>query len=184
MCEVKQVAGNGFYTSSNYEKYVTDETYHDFVRSDVQENDILFVTVGATFGKTCLVPENPDFFIAQNLVGFRCKNDIDPKFLMLLLSSAAFKEAMSATNKSSTIDNIKVSDLIKTRVAIPDLVEQKIISTRLFKMLGRFDEIKQKSQAASRLLNERRTALISAAVTGKIDVRNQVPQDVEEAVAS
>lgn len=174
MAEVSQVAGNGFYTSDNYSKFITQESYDQFVRSDVKENDILFVTVGATFGKTCLVPSSPDFFIAQNVVGFRCVEDVDPKFFMFLLSSSVFKEAISATNKSSTIDNVKVSDLVKTRLVIPPYEEQISIASRIFAIVDQYERLVSKAESVIGLMQERRTALISAAVTGKIDVRNWV----------
>ena len=174
MVEVSQVAGNGFYTSNNYSKFVTEDAYDKFVRSSVEVNDILFVTVGATFGKTCLVPRSPDFFIAQNIVGFRCKRDVDPKFFMFLLSSSVFKEATSATNKSSTIDNIKVSDLVKTRLVVPSYEEQIEIANYIFTIVEKYENLVSKAESIIKLIQERRTALISAAVTGKIDVRDWV----------
>jgi type I restriction enzyme S subunit len=172
MVEVSQVAGNGFYTSDNYNKFITQESYDQFVRSDVKENDILFVTVGATFGKTCLVPSSPGFFIAQNVVGFRCIDDVDSKFFMFLLSSSVFKEAISATNKASTIDNVKVSDLVRTRLVIPPHNEQIEIANYIFTIVERYEKLVAKAESVIGLIKERRTALISAAVTGKIDVRN------------
>ncbi|WP_445425823.1 restriction endonuclease subunit S [Alishewanella sp. HL-SH06] len=172
MCEVSQVAGNGLYTSNDFSKFISKESYDQFVRSDVEENDVLFVTVGATFGKTCLVPPTPDFFIAQNVVGFRCKTDVDPKYFMFLLSSDVFKEAISATNKSSTIDNVKVSDLVRTKLAVPPLIEQTEIANYIFAMVDKYEVLIGQAVLVINLLQERRTALISAAVTGKIDVRN------------
>ena len=174
MVEVSQVAGDGFYTSNNYSKFITQESYDQFVRSDVKENDVLFVTVGATFGKTCLVPPSPDFFIAQNVVGFRCVVDVHPKFFMFLLSSGVFKEAISATNKSNTIDNVKVSDLVKTRLVMPPYQEQVQISDHIFAIADQYEKLVSKAESVIALMRERRTALISAAVTGKIDVRNWV----------
>ena len=176
MVEVSQVAGNGYYTSNNYTKFITKESHKQFVRSDVKENDILFVTVGATFGKTCLVPVSPDFFIAQNVVGFRCTSDVNAKYLMLLLSSNIFKEAIGATNKSSTIDNVKVSDLVKTRMVVPPLEEQIEISNHILKMTQQYELLTYKAEEMIQLSKERKTALISAAVTGKIDVRDWKPK--------
>lgn len=178
MCEVSQVAGNGMYTSNDFSKFISKESYDQFVRSDVKENDVLFVTVGATFGKTCLVPPAPDFFIAQNVVGFRCKHDVDPKYFMFLLSSDVFKEAISATNKSSTIDNVKVSDLVRTKLAVPPLIEQTEIANYIFAIVDKYEALIDQAMLVINLLQERRTALISAAVTGKIDVRGwQAPQN-------
>jgi type I restriction enzyme S subunit len=165
MCEVKQVAGNRFYTSNDYEKFVTQESYSQFVRSEVKENDVLFVTVGATFGKTCLVPNSPDFFIAQNLVGFRCKDNVAPKFFMFLLLSGVFKEAISATNKSNTIDNVKVSDLVRTKLVIPTFEEQQKIAQFLDHETAKIDTLIEKQQRLIELLKEKRQAVISHAVT-------------------
>lgn len=65
-----------------------------------------------------------------------------------------------------------VSDL---RITLPSLSEQHTIVSYLKKALPKFEIAEQEMSLAQRLLQERRTALISAAVTGKIDVRDWVP---------
>ncbi len=67
---------------------------------------------------------------------------------------------------------------------IPPEEEQNRIVNTIEAMEQKFDKLSSNASDAITLLHERRNALISAAVTGKIDVRDQVPQDVEEAVAS
>lgn len=67
---------------------------------------------------------------------------------------------------------------------IPPEEEQNRIVESIEAMELKFEKLSSKTSEAIALLQERRTALISAAVTGKIDVRDQVPQDVEEAVSS
>ena len=54
---------------------------------------------------------------------------------------------------------------------IPPINEQKLIIIYLSSELSKFDTLTAEAQRAIDLLQERRTALISAAVTGKIDVR-------------
>ncbi|WP_415837947.1 hypothetical protein [Serratia silvae] len=54
----------------------------------------------------------------------------------------------------------------------PPLKEQYIISDYINKQLTKFNELVNQAILQVKLLQERRTALISAAVTGKIDVRN------------
>lgn len=68
-------------------------------------------------------------------------------------------------------------------VTAPPIEEQHVIAKHIQRQTLKLDTLVEKAQSAIKLLKERRTALISAAVTGKIDVRDQVPQDVEEAVA-
>ncbi len=59
-------------------------------------------------------------------------------------------------------------------VSVPPLKEQKRIIAFLDKEIAKIDTLIEKCETAIELLKERRTALISAAVTGKIDVRNAV----------
>ena len=55
---------------------------------------------------------------------------------------------------------------------MPDIEEQTEIAEYLEKQLAKFDLMNQKSIKGISLLKERKITLISAAVTGKIDVRN------------
>ena len=56
--------------------------------------------------------------------------------------------------------------------ALPPLSEQIAITKYLNQYLIKNEYLMNKAQSAIQLMQERRTALISAAVTGKIDVRN------------
>jgi len=60
-------------------------------------------------------------------------------------------------------------------IALPPLSDQEEILTFVQKSKGRFDRLSCNAQSAITLLKERRTALISAAVTGKIDLRDWQP---------
>jgi type I restriction enzyme S subunit len=60
------------------------------------------------------------------------------------------------------------------KIALPPLLEQKQIASFLRSEFTKFDTLTAEAQRAIALLQERRTALISAAVTGKIDVRGQL----------
>ena len=65
------------------------------------------------------------------------------------------------------MDNIR-----SLTATFPSLVEQKKIVDWCFNQFKTIDKSNAKSNALLTILRERRTALISAAVTGKIDVRN------------
>jgi type I restriction enzyme S subunit len=66
------------------------------------------------------------------------------------------------------ITGTQVSD---QRIPCPPLLEQDAIATYLDEESNKFDTLTTEAQRAIDLLQERRTALISAAVTGQIDVR-------------
>ena len=60
-------------------------------------------------------------------------------------------------------------------VLTPPIIEQEKICTYIEKKLSDFEDLISKSEVVIRFMQERRTALISAAVTGKIDVRDWQP---------
>jgi type I restriction enzyme S subunit len=78
---------------------------------------------------------------------------------------------------------VGINDLNKIKIVLPDITEQKIIITNLQEDLRKLDNLSKKSMQAINLMQERRTALISAVVTGKIDVRNWVAPDAREVEA-
>jgi type I restriction enzyme S subunit len=61
------------------------------------------------------------------------------------------------------------------RLAVPPLQEQLAIAAFLDRETAKIDKLVAQAESAIALLTERRSALISAAVTGQIDVRNAVP---------
>jgi type I restriction enzyme S subunit len=68
--------------------------------------------------------------------------------------------------------SFRMEDLYSYRIAVPPPDEQLAISAFLDGELAKFDTLTAEAQRAIALLQERRTALISAAVTGQIDVRS------------
>lgn len=84
---------------------------------------------------------------------------------------------------TNTQGNVGINDLSKMKIVLPSIKEQEEIIAHLQMNLEQLDDLSTKSTQAINLIQERRTALISAAVTGKIDVRDWVApdtQDVEE----
>ena len=60
------------------------------------------------------------------------------------------------------------------KIPVPPIKEQEQIIEHISQQLHKFDTLVDRQLLATELMQERRTALISAAVTGKIDVRNWV----------
>ena len=84
---------------------------------------------------------------------------------------------MNLVTRASLSQNI-----LKTLpIAVPPIDEQVRIAEHLQETASVFDRLEASLAQQSVLLTERRTALISAAVTGKIDVRNWQPPADESA---
>jgi len=74
---------------------------------------------------------------------------------------------------SKTAQPLITGEQVKSlTVVIPPIEEQVNINLRLTEITNRFDKLEQKAVLGIELLKERKTAIISAAVTGKIDVRD------------
>lgn len=164
LLEAKQIDNKSLYASLKFEKFIDQNGYENFIRDDLKYNDILFITVG-TIGKTCLVPKESNFVIAQNIIGLRVKKDIDPLFTWFWLNSSIANEAMKATNKDSILDSIKISDFVQAKVYFPNLDEQKAISNFLSHEVLNIDSLIANQEKLIELLKEKRQAVISHAVT-------------------
>ena len=90
----------------------------------------------------------------------------------------AFKEEIIGLSSGGGQPNINQEKISNLRVSAPDIVEQKRIVEYLETIESKMEELIKKSLSSIQLLQERKTALISAAVTGKIDVRDWQPPTV------
>jgi type I restriction enzyme S subunit len=174
MLEVKQIKDNNIYPSKKFEKFSLQKELIGFIREEVKENDVLIATVGATAGKCCIVPKNSEFFIAQNVIGFRCNSQMDSLFFYYMIESTYFKDSLLAINKSNTIDNLKVSVFINNYCIVPPTDEQIILSKLISDNIDKITKLTRKLNQEIELLKEYKTTLISEVVTGKVDVRDVV----------
>ena len=79
---------------------------------------------------------------------------------------------MACAGTSSSMQNLGQHEFRCFLISLPPLSEQTAIATFLDRETASLDALIVEAQSAITLLQERRTALISAAVTGQIDVRN------------
>lgn len=98
------------------------------------------------------------------------------KYLVWVLGSQIF-EFQSGSFLTSTINQLTIGNLYSFTIPIPPQEEREKIGHFLSIKTGEIDLLISQSKTAISLLQERRTALISAAVTGKIDVRGQARKE-------
>src|SRR5690554_6104271 len=134
--------------------------------------DIYMVKSGATTGITAIVETDDKFNIWSPLAVIRCKKDSYPYFVLNFMRSYNFLEAIELNWSFGTQQNIGMGVIENLHVTRPPIDEAKLISEKLSKQCDAFDLMIDKALSAIQLMQERRTALISAAVTGKIDVRH------------
>ena len=134
-------------------------------------HDIYMVKSGATTGVTAIVEGRTDFNIWSPLAVIRCGEKSAPYFVLNFMRSRNFSEGVTLNWSFGTQQNIGMGVIGNLACTIPPLPEQTAITDFLETELHKFDTLTAEAQRAIDLLQERRTALISAAVTGQIDVR-------------
>lgn len=142
-----------------------------YARSKVRFNDLV-VAIRASVGKGLLVPE---FLEGANLTQGTariCPGDaLLPRFLFWAFNSEYCQTSILMVAKGSTFLEITLDALRRIQIAVPPLAEQIQIVEYVDGETSRFATLITEAQHAIDILQERRTALISAAVTGQIDVR-------------
>jgi type I restriction enzyme S subunit len=139
----------------------------------LKDGDILFARSGATVGKTYLYKEEdgPACF-AGYLIRARPKTAMAlPDFVTYAVRSHYYWSYIHLTTIQATIENVSAERYGDFTIALPDLSEQQALVTWMNKATSRIDALIAKSLESIDLLRERRSAFITAAVTGQIDLR-------------
>lgn len=125
----------------------------------------------------------PRLLLSDKVFRLILVSGVHPQYLSLLMGSKSVRSQIElAINGAEGLANNITKESIKSfLVACPDYEEQLQIHKYLSEQLNQFDSLEAKLTEALVLLQERRTALISAAVTGKIDLRGWQPPKCEVA---
>jgi type I restriction enzyme S subunit len=144
-----------------------------------QSGDLIF-SRNATVGEVAQVHTgHPPFAMGQDVVLMRrIEKHFNPDFLQLVLRSEVVVQQLALCMIGSTFKRINVEEIRSLVIAFPPPAEQHLIATYLLGQTEGFDELIAEALLSIELLRERRTALISAAVSGQIDVRGWVPLEV------
>ena len=158
-------------------KYTNKETYLEWIkRGKPETGDILF-TREAPAGEACVYDGEAPLCLGQRMVLFKLKKDrVLPRFILHSLYSGLADDFIKQLSQGSTVVHFNMADIRNIPLFEPSLEEQQEIIEYLSKLLNKFDDLTYSAEQAIQLMQERRTALISAAVTGKIDVRGWVVQ--------
>lgn len=96
---------------------------------------------------------------------------LTPRFLALAFGSRRNKDALALASVGSTMDNLNADIVSALRVPVPPIDEQRRIAAYLDEQTAKIDTLIAETETFVELSRERRAALITAVVTGQIDVR-------------
>ena len=144
--------------------------------------DIVVSTVGSApevknsaVGQVGIVPKaHNGSLLNQNTVIYSPNRKLlSIDYLPYILKSQAYREHLDLhAHGTANQASLNLTDMLKFVFPFPPLQEQQAIANYLDTATVKIDTLIEKQTKLIELLKEKRTALISSAVTGKIDVRN------------
>lgn len=152
-------------------------------RGRPEVGDVLFTTE-APLGQVAQI-DRTDVALAQRVVKFRGLGGVlTNRYLMYWLMGSACQSRLETLATGSTALGIKASKLGMIECLVPPVDEQERIVAHIDKQLRQFGVLRDEAARGIELLRERRSAMISAAVTGKIDVQWAVSLGSKSEVAA
>ena len=144
---------------------------------EVRVGDVLMSRASGSpelVGSTALVKATRErLMLSDKIFRLKLKEFVNTAFFVAALNSRPLRiqieNALSGGNGMA--NNLPQSSLLTFAMAVPTLAEQATITVFLEQETAKLDILMAEARTAITLLQERRTALISAAVTGQIDVR-------------
>jgi type I restriction enzyme S subunit len=143
-------------------------------KTRLQADDLVTVRVGAP-GVTAVVPAEAEGGNCASVMLIR-RGDFDSRWLCYAMNDRVVRYQVEIVQYGAAQEQFNISHAVEFILPRPSREEQTLIADQLNMETAKLDDLVAEAEAAIRLLAERRTALISAAVTGKIDVRNLAPQ--------
>ncbi len=140
-------------------------------RAKLVPQDIVYGREGERWGYAATVPDEPVLCLGQRMMQFRARAGIAPRFLMWQLNSDVTYRQGQVDTVGATSPHVNVSTIANYVLTEPPFSEQVEIANYVDGATSEIDDLVSEARSTVELLQERRTALISAAVTGKIDVR-------------
>jgi type I restriction enzyme S subunit len=146
-----------------------------YKRARFKTGDLLITIVGAGIGNVGMIPDWLDGAnTTQNIARIAVDSaKAHPSFVAAVLSGPIGRRCIEYYSKGAAQPSLNLGHLRGFVVTVPPLGEQHEIATFLESIANPIDTLLAEATRAIELLQERRIALISAAVTGQIDVRHQ-----------
>jgi type I restriction enzyme S subunit len=157
--------------------YVRPEWSAAHSKSVLEEGDVLVVQTGAGTGDVGLVSSEDEGFNCHALIILAPKKSvISGQFLSTALLSDCGQQKLESIQTGGMHPHLNCGNIKYVDIPVPPVDEQEAIIEFIAIRTESFESLASDAMVAIGLLQERRSALISDAVTGQIDVRGLVPE--------
>ncbi|MBY0409079.1 MAG: restriction endonuclease subunit S, partial [Burkholderiaceae bacterium] len=153
-------------------------------RTSVLPGDVLF-SITAYLGSVAVVPDGLETaYVSQHVALTRLdQKRLLPNWAAFVAKSVIGKTYLETQGYGGTKIQLSLDDIANIPMTVPPLAEQQSIVEFVMCETAKLDALTSDAKSAMQILRERRDALISAAVTGKIDVCAHAPVHATEVAA-
>ncbi|MGI5493220.1 restriction endonuclease subunit S [Microtetraspora malaysiensis] len=153
-------------------KFVSEEDYLEFSKRVVPEPGDVLYTKGGTTGIARVVDLDFPFQVWVHVAVLKVRQDlVDSAFLAYALNSPPCYDQSQLFTRGATNNDLGLTRMVNIVLPVPPLEQQRQIIADLDQQTAKIDTLITESRRFIELARERRSALITAAVTGQIDVR-------------
>lgn len=135
-----------------------------------QKGDVVYSKIRPALRKVCVAPTV--CLCSADMYPMRGHSGLENQYLLWFILSEPFSAFALLESDRVAMPKINRESLGGLKLARPPLQEQRDIERYLSEETRKIDELIDEALLGVGLLNERRSALISATVTGKIDIRS------------
>jgi type I restriction enzyme S subunit len=136
----------------------------------VKKGDVVYSKIRPHLNKVALATF--DGLCSADMYPIRCEANMTPEYLLYWMLAQPFLDYATESSMRVAMPKLNRDTLNAAPLLVPPLEEQRAIATHLNRVTRKIDQFLEKVETAITHLTEYRTALITAATTGKIDVRN------------
>ncbi|MFF9511737.1 restriction endonuclease subunit S [Streptomyces sp. NPDC014724] len=152
--------------------FISSEGHKRYHKSQLSAGDVVVVRTGQS-GVAAVIPKSLDGANAIDLLVLKPGNRLLGPFLEMALNAPATRERSSVEVVGSIQGHLNVTALRALTIPVPPVDKQQEMVDRWREQAENIDTLIAESERLIELSQERRGALITAAVTGQIDVRQE-----------
>jgi type I restriction enzyme, S subunit len=161
--------------------FVTEAWSLEHRKSILEGGDVLIVQTGDIGQVAVVTPEFAGCNCHALIVVSPMREQLDGEWLSWCLNSDYGFHTLLSIQTGALHPHLNCGNVKGVMIPVPPLQEQRLIASHIARQLEELDALIGEAAKSIDLLRERRAALISAAVTGKIDVRSLAGVDAEAA---
>lgn len=142
---------NGQLVNEDQMNILPKDLYKKWMKEDVQYGDI-FLTSEAPLGEHIIWKSKERLVLSQRIFGIRTKKEkLDPFFFNYFIDSKYYQHQLKSRESGSTVSGIKQSELLKTKVILLSLKEQKEIAAVLSSLDDKIELLRAQNETLEKI---------------------------------